>query len=76
MARCSRTAKAGYLLAVDAGRNQVSVLKIGSGGGLSLVGSPASSGGAMPVSIAAHDGLVYVANASGAPNFMASRHFS
>src|SRR6202012_4184571 len=46
-----------YLLAVDAGSNQVSVLKIGSGGGLSLVGSPVSSGGTMPVSIAVHQRL-------------------
>jgi 6-phosphogluconolactonase len=58
-----------YLLAVDAGSNQVSVLKIGSGGGLSLAGSPVSSGGTMPVSIAVHYSLVYVANASGTPNF-------
>ena len=58
-----------YLLAVDAGSNQISVLKIGSGGGLSLVASPVSSGGTMPVSIAVHHSLVYVANASGMPNF-------
>jgi 6-phosphogluconolactonase len=64
-----QTSDGRYLLAVDAGSNQVSVLKIGSGGGLSLVGSPVSSGGAMPVSIAVHQRLVYVANASGTPNF-------
>jgi 6-phosphogluconolactonase len=58
-----------YLLAVDAGSNQVSVLKIRSGGGLRLAGSPVSSGGTMPVSIAMHDNLVYVANANGTPNF-------
>ena len=58
-----------YLLAVDAGSNQISVLKIGSGGRLTLVGSPVSSGGTMPVSIAVHHSLVYVANASGMPNF-------
>jgi 6-phosphogluconolactonase len=58
-----------YLLAVDAGSNQISVLKIGFGGRLSLVGSPVSSGGKMPVSIAVHKSLVYVANASGTPNF-------
>jgi 6-phosphogluconolactonase len=58
-----------YLMAVDAGSNQVSVLKIAPGGRLSLVGSPVSSGGTMPVSIAVHQSLVYVANASGTPNF-------
>ena len=45
------------------------MLTIGSGGGLSLAGSPVSSGGTMPVSIAVHRSLVYVANASGTPNF-------
>jgi 6-phosphogluconolactonase len=64
-----QTSDGRYLLAVDAGSNQVSVLKIGSGGGLSLVGSPVSSRGTMPVSIAVHQRLVYVANASGTPNF-------
>jgi len=64
-----QTADGRYLLAVDAGSNQVSVLTIGSGGRLSLVGSPVSSGGTMPVSIAVHQRLVYVANASGTPNF-------
>ena len=52
-----------YLLAVDAGSNQVSVLRIKPDGGLRLVeGSPVSSGGVEPVSIAVHDDLVYVAN--------------
>jgi 6-phosphogluconolactonase (cycloisomerase 2 family) len=51
-----------FLLAVDAGSNQISVLGIDSGGGLHLVGSPVSSGGIEPVSIAIHDPLVYVAN--------------
>lgn len=64
-----QTSDGRHLLAVDAGSNQVSVLKIAPGGGLSLVGSPVSSGGTMPVSIAVHQGLVYVANASGTPNF-------
>lgn len=58
-----------YLLAVDAGSNQISVLKIRSGGRLSQVGTAVSSGGTMPVSIAVHGSLVYVANASGTPNF-------
>jgi 6-phosphogluconolactonase (cycloisomerase 2 family) len=54
-----------YLLAVDAGSNQVSVLRIRPDGTLALVrGGLIGSGGLKPVSIAVHDGLVYVANAS------------
>jgi 6-phosphogluconolactonase len=53
-----------YLLAVDAGSNQISVLRIKPGGELSPVeGSPISSGGVKPVSIAVHANLIYVANA-------------
>ena len=53
-----------YLLAVDAGSNQISVLRINSDGELSPVGGgPVSSGGSEPVSIAVHGNLVYVANA-------------
>jgi 6-phosphogluconolactonase (cycloisomerase 2 family) len=52
-----------YLLAVDAGSNQISVLRIRPDGSLRQVeGSPVSSGGITPVSIAVHSGLVYVAN--------------
>jgi 6-phosphogluconolactonase len=51
-----------YLLAVDAGSNQISVLRVTAGGVPVPVGSPVSSGGAEPVSIAIHHGLVYVAN--------------
>lgn len=52
-----------FLLAADAGSNQISVLRVNFDGGLSpVVGSPVSSGGIEPVSIAVHDGLVYVAN--------------
>ena len=52
-----------YLLAVDAGSNQISVLSVGSDGSLTPVpGSPFSSGGVEPNSIAVHDGLVYVSN--------------
>src|SRR6478736_1987088 len=51
-----------YVLAVDAGSNQISVLAVGSDGSLSLVGSPVSSGGIEPVSIAVNRRLVYVAN--------------
>jgi 6-phosphogluconolactonase (cycloisomerase 2 family) len=50
------------LLAVDAGSNQVSVLRIEPDGSLRLA-SVVSSGGVLPVSIAVHGSLVYVANA-------------
>ncbi|HEX4290398.1 MAG TPA: beta-propeller fold lactonase family protein [Trebonia sp.] len=50
------------LLAVDAGSNQVSVLRIEPDGSLRLA-SVVSSGGVLPVSIAVHGRLVYVANA-------------
>jgi 6-phosphogluconolactonase len=53
-----------YLLAVDAGSDQVSVLRIEGDGGLRLVhDGVVSSGGSEPVSIAVHHRLVYVANA-------------
>ena len=52
-----------YLLAVDAGSNQISVLRITNNGVPVLVGAPVSSGGARPVSVAVSwAGLVYVAN--------------
>ena len=54
-----------YLLAVDAGSSQISVLHIDSNGGLSPVGGPVSSDGVEPVSIAVSGHLVYVANAGG-----------
>ena len=58
-----------YLLAVDAGSGQISVLRIGRGGGLRPVaGGPVSSGGPEPVSIAVHDDLVYVGNGGGGEN--------
>jgi 6-phosphogluconolactonase len=53
-----------YLLAVDAGSNEISVLRIESDGGLKPVGGgPVSSGGSEPVSIAVNGSLVYAANA-------------
>ena len=53
-----------YLLVVDNGSNQISVLRVSHDGSLRPVqGSPVSSGGLQPVSLAVHDGLVYVANA-------------
>jgi 6-phosphogluconolactonase len=57
------TADGRYLLAADAGSNQISVLRIRPDGTLRLVdGSPVSSGGIKPVSIAVHENVVYVAN--------------
>ena len=58
-----------YLLAVDAGSNQISVSRVGSGGVPQPVGAPVSSGGSEPLSIAVSGNLVYVANAgASAPN--------
>ena len=52
-----------YLLAVDAGSNQISVLRITADGVPVLTGQPVSSGGIKPVSVAVSPaGLVYVAN--------------
>lgn len=57
------TADGRYLLAVDAGSNQISVLRILPNGSLGPVEGPqASSGGVEPISIAIHGNLVYVAN--------------
>jgi 6-phosphogluconolactonase (cycloisomerase 2 family) len=53
-----------FVVAVDAGSNQISVLKVESDGSLKLLpGGVVSSEGSLPVSIAIHDNLVYVANA-------------
>jgi 6-phosphogluconolactonase (cycloisomerase 2 family) len=55
-----------YVLAVDTGSSQVSVLRIKRDGALKLVSDGlVSSGGLKPVSVAEHDGLVYVANSGG-----------
>ena len=52
-----------FLLAVDAGSNQISVLRLSHRGIPEPVGDPVSSGGVQPVSIAINRfGLVYVAN--------------
>jgi 6-phosphogluconolactonase (cycloisomerase 2 family) len=52
-----------YLLVADAGSNQISVLSVGSDGTLQPVaGSPFSSGGTNPVSIAVFNNTVFVAN--------------
>jgi sugar lactone lactonase YvrE len=64
-----------YLLAADAGSNQISVLRIKPDGALGEVGGgPVDSEGTNPVSIAVHGDLVYVANAgtstsTGATNY-------
>jgi 6-phosphogluconolactonase len=60
-----------FLIAVDAGSNQLSVLRINFDGSLQLVPNGAvSSDGPTPVSVAVHDGLVYVANAAAVgPNY-------
>lgn len=53
-----------YLLAVDAGSNEISVLRIRNDGSLQLRPDGVSpSNGSTPVSIAVHGDLVYVANA-------------
>jgi len=58
-----------YVIAVDAGSSQLSVLRIRHDGTLKLV-SVVSSGGVEPVSVAEHDGLVYVADAgAGGSNY-------
>jgi 6-phosphogluconolactonase len=64
-----------YLLAVDAGSNQISVLRVTAGGVPVLVGQPVSSDGIKPVSVAASpSGLVYVANSgAGGSNYTGFR---
>jgi 6-phosphogluconolactonase len=64
-----------YLLAVDAGSDQVSVLRVRPDGSLRLKHDGiASSNGSEPVSIAVHDRLIYVANAGDtAPNYTGFR---
>jgi 6-phosphogluconolactonase len=52
-----------YLLAADAGSDQISVLRVGHDGTLQPAeSSPVSSNGHIPASIAVHDDFVYVAN--------------
>ena len=60
-----------FVIAVDAGSNQISVLRILGGGSLRLVpGGIVSSGGLLPDSIAVHGDLVYVANSgNGGSNY-------
>ena len=60
-----------YLLAVDAGSNQISVLRIRHDGSLRLGrDGVVSSGGVLPDSVTIHDELVYVANSgNGGSNY-------
>lgn len=69
------TSNGRYLLAVDAGSNQISVLRVTTGGVPVLVGQPVSSGGIKPVSVAVSpSGLVYVANSgTGGSNYTGFR---
>ena len=64
-----------FVVAVNAGSNQISVLRVHRDGSLRLVpGGVVSSGGVLPVSIAIHGDLVYVANAgTGGSNFTGFR---
>ena len=57
------TSNGKFLVAVDAGSNQISVLRVTANGVPVPVGLPVSSGGVDPVSVAiSPSGLVYVAN--------------
>ena len=59
-----------FVIAVDAGSNQISVLRIEPDGSLRLSRDAVASGGELPVSLAVHDDFVYVANAGpGATNY-------
>jgi 6-phosphogluconolactonase (cycloisomerase 2 family) len=59
-----------YLLVADAGSNQISVLRIRSDGSLQAVdGSPVSSGGTSPVTIAIHGNLVFIGNNGAVSNY-------
>ena len=64
-----------FLIATDAGSNQISVLRIKNDGSLKLMPHGViSSGGVLPVSVAIHDDLVYVANAgTGGSNYTGYR---
>jgi 6-phosphogluconolactonase (cycloisomerase 2 family) len=60
-----------FVIAVDAGSNQISVLRILGDGSLRLVpGGIVSSGGILPDSVAVHGNLVYAANSgNGGSNY-------
>jgi 6-phosphogluconolactonase len=61
----------GFLFAVNAGSDEVSVLKVGANG-LTLTDN-VSSGGTMPISLTVHDDLLYVLNAGGNGNITGFR---
>ena len=64
-----RSSDGRFLLVADTGSNQLSVVRIGPGGAL-IPTDLVSSNGTLPVSIAEHNGLVYVANAGDpSPNY-------
>ena len=64
-----------FLIAADAGSNQISELRIRGNGSLKLVhDGVVSSGGVLPVSVAIHGDLVYVANSgTGGSNYTGFR---
>jgi 6-phosphogluconolactonase (cycloisomerase 2 family) len=63
-----------FLIAVDAGSNQISVLRIRPDGSLRLVShGVVSSGGTLPDSIAVSGDLVYVANSGASSNYTGFR---
>ena len=64
-----------FLIAADAGSNQISVLRIRGNGSLKLVhDGVVSSGGVLPVSVAIHGDLVYAANSgTGGSNYTGFR---
>jgi 6-phosphogluconolactonase len=55
-----------FLFAVNAGSNQISVLRISSSG-LDLI-DVVDSGGVRPISLTVHENLLYVLNEGGSPN--------
>jgi 6-phosphogluconolactonase len=63
-----------FLIAVDAGSNQISVLRIRPDGSLRLVrGGVVASGGTLPDSVAVFGDLVYVANSGASSNYTGFR---
>jgi len=63
-----------FLIAVDAGSNQISVLRIRPDGSLKLVShGVVASGGLRPDSVAVFGDLVYVANSGGGSNYTGFR---
>lgn len=61
-----------WLLAVNAGSNDISTFRVGAHGHLSLVGHT-PSGGTEPISVTQHDDLVYVLNAGAGGNISGFR---